>query len=97
MMTRYRVTYRELPILLRSREFTEGEKSYLEYYFGFTWGFTRNLFETIRSANPEERDKLALGYPEEVNAYVSWTTGSLKSRCDAVIIHEPLMGELKIS
>jgi hypothetical protein len=90
------LSYRDLPALLKSKELTDGEKSYLEYYFGQTSSFTQKLMEAITAADWENISRLAKGFPGEVAAYIAWTEGSLHSRCVAIITHE-IMGAIRES
>lgn len=47
---------------------TRGEKHLCEYEYGISGGFMTLLFKAMSSADFENRAKLALGYPEEVEA-----------------------------
>lgn len=82
------LNYSHVPILLKSKELTAGEKLYLEFHYGMVGGFYHLLFQAIAVADMGNKDKLAKGFPEEVAAYICWTQGSLYERCKMIVAHQ---------
>lgn len=50
-----------------------GYDRYLEFMFRQSGKFFNNLFEAITYADTENTEKLKKGFPEEVDAYRTWT------------------------
>lgn len=50
-----------------------GYDKYLEYQYRVSGSFYTALFDAIKQADPDNRDRVALGFPEEVEAYLCWT------------------------
>ena len=50
-----------------------GYDRYLDKQFGMGGGFFRLLFDTIAKADGDNLAKLEKGFPEEVDAYKTWT------------------------
>ena len=50
----------------------DGEKHLYEYNHGMAGGFMSLLFDAIFKADPFNKAKLALGFPEEVEAVRKW-------------------------
>ena len=50
-----------------------GYDRYLDKQFGMGGGFFNALFEAIARADEGNLTKLAAGFPEEVDAYKTWT------------------------
>jgi hypothetical protein len=68
-----------------TQELLPGEKKYIidcQYRMGGS--FSQALFEAIARADSQNRAKLALGFPEEVQGYVAWTEGDLYDRASRV-------------
>ena len=51
----------------------EGFSKYLEYQYRQTGSFYTQLFKAIQVADPENRARLVAGFPEEVEAYLTWS------------------------
>jgi hypothetical protein len=52
-----------------------GFDRYLEFQYQFTGDFYTMLFRAIGQADDRNLDRLAKGFPEEVEAHVTWTLG----------------------
>ena len=68
---------------------------YLEFQFRQTGSFYTQLFELIAVADDENLNRIAIGFPEEVRAYLSFTRHGVKdfiSKCTPghVLINELL-------
>lgn len=50
-----------------------GFDKYLDFQYGRSGSFYKNLFESIHIADKYNLKKLALGFPSEVEAYKVWT------------------------
>ena len=50
-----------------------GYDRYLEFHFGMTGNFFKSLFNVIAIADNRNIEKLRLGFPEEVDAYLIFT------------------------
>ena len=50
-----------------------GYDRYLDFQYGRSGDFFRVLFQAITLADSDNTLKLAKGFPEEVNAYKTWT------------------------
>ena len=58
-----------------------GYDRYLDYQFRESGNFFKYLFDAITFAGHKNTDKLRLGFPEEVDAYLTWT----RKGCDAFL------------
>lgn len=61
------------PIMRRN-----GYDRYLDFQYGRSGDFMQALFTAIMKADTNNQDKLALGFPEEVEAYRCWTRIGVK-------------------
>jgi len=50
-----------------------GYDRYLDFQYSRSGHFMQALFTAIMKADTENQDKLAMGFPEEVEAYRCWT------------------------
>ena len=55
-----------------------GYDKYLEYQYRQTGDFYTLLFQTIQQADGQNLEKLAQGFPSEVEAYKCWTRTGVK-------------------
>lgn len=72
-----------------------GYDRYLECQFGWSGDFFRTLFDAIARADTKNTEKLRLSFPEEVEAYLTWTRkgqDEFLAKCNP---DHPLMKELK--
>jgi hypothetical protein len=74
---------RDLKRVEESPSFTEGEKQWARCLCKTTGSFYAALFECVCRADPENRERLALGFPEFVAAGISWMEGDLAIRYTA--------------
>jgi hypothetical protein len=61
-----------------------GFDKYLEYQFQQTGHFYTALFELIQRADDENLKKLAMGFPQEVEAYITFArvgVGAFLAKC----------------
>lgn len=68
---------------------------YLEYQYQQTGGFYTSLFETISYADPIHLIQLNRSFPNEVQAYVTFTTKSLEEFVANCTIDHPLLPSFK--
>lgn len=50
------------------RQLTQGEQRFIGYLKGTGGGFFASLFDAMTRADPENRDRLMLVFPEEMSA-----------------------------
>ena len=65
-------------------EIENGYDRYLKFQFHVEGHFFTMLFEAISRADEDNLNKLALGFPEEVDAFKIWTrigSGRLVAKC----------------
>ena len=55
------------------QELDWGARALVEWQYGLAGDFQKHLFETISLADSHNLNKLALGFPDEVGAYRSYT------------------------
>lgn len=68
---------------------------YLEWQFHITEGFYSHLFEAISRADEENLAKFALGFPQEVEAYKTFTRTGAESFAGKCTPTHPLLLRLK--
>lgn len=61
-------------------QWTPGEYALLMFLTGKSGSFYDKLFKAIAKADKMNREKLRIGFPEEVAAYVGWSEGDLADR-----------------
>lgn len=69
-----------------------GYDRYLDFQYRQSGDFFRNLFQAIQQADHINLAKIAKGYPEEVEAYKTWTRVGVKEFLKKV---SPEMGKLR--
>ncbi len=70
-------------ICFNDPDFTEGEHLYMQFQFDMAGDFYRTLWNAIAQADIRNMEKLRVGFPSEVAAYLSWTQGDLSDRVRA--------------
>lgn len=60
---------------------TPGERKTLEWQLGHTGGFFTRLFEMMTIADDTNLRRLAYGFPEYVQGYLSYMDGTLTRKC----------------
>lgn len=70
-------------VALASDDWTAGEKLILRWQFRSLGHFWTQLFEAMVRADDENLDRLALGYPDAVEALRDWRFGDLGERLEA--------------
>jgi len=60
--------------------FTGGERRYLKFQFEMVGGFWTTMFNAMNRADPDNLERLALAFPEEVAALRAWREGDLARR-----------------
>ena len=73
-----------------------GYDRYLKSQFGVTGDFYRTLFYAISCADEDNLNKLAMGFPEEVDAYKIWTrigSKELIAKCNEIYQKKVSNGE----
>lgn len=81
------MTREQIGRVMRSLDFTAAEKRLLEYFYPHPsggHGFRSALFEAIFRADDENQRRLALGFPDDVDAVQHWTHGDLRQKMEAV-------------
>jgi hypothetical protein len=81
------MTREQIGRVLRSPLFTEAEKKLLACQFPGhcnPGSFQTALFEAIYRADPDNQRRLALGYPNEVDAVQHWQSGGLREKMELV-------------
>ncbi len=73
-------TWERLHEALQRHEFGERETLIIMWQFRMLGGFKAALFEAIRLADPENLERLARGFPEEVAAFKEWRDGDMGGR-----------------
>jgi len=73
-------THEQIRKILSSDKFTPAEKMYLEFQWGMTGDFFTHLWRAIGHADMHNINRLRVGFPAEVKAYLSWTNGDLADR-----------------
>lgn len=71
--------------IMDSPELTVGEKLYIkdwQYHLGGS--FSTALWQAIGKADESNLLKLALGFPDEVQGFLSWTRGDLYQRANKI-------------
>lgn len=69
--------------IMDSPEFTAGEKWVVCYLIGHVGSFYKTLGVAIATADDFNRDRLALGFPIEVQGWHAWSQGDLAKRLRA--------------
>jgi hypothetical protein len=64
---------------------------YLEWQFRVTGGFYSHLFEAISRADEENLAKFALGFPQEVEAYKTFTRTGVEAFAGKCTSTHPLL------
>lgn len=77
--------------VLNSPHWTESEKWVVKWQFNRAFpllgSFEAALAEVIKLADESNLDKLALGFPDQVNGYRAWAHGDLAQRLRASGLH----------
>jgi hypothetical protein len=68
-----------------------GFDRFLEWQYHFTGDFYTLLFRTIGQADDQNLERLAKGFPEEVEAHVIWTTQGIAPFVEHVTKGHPLL------
>jgi len=71
-----------------------GFDKYLEYQFQQTGHFFTQLFDLISRADEDNLVKLAKGFPQEVEAYKTWTRKGVDEFRKSVSAGHPLLQRL---
>jgi hypothetical protein len=82
-----KMTREQIGHVMRSGEFTKAEKQLLECQFPghcHPGNFTEKLFDAIYAADENNQRRLALGFPDEVDAVQHWQHGGLREKMEAV-------------
>jgi len=72
-----------------------GYDRYLDYQYRRSGGFFKALFDAIKVADSDNLPKLAKGFPEEVEAYKTWTRVGVTEFAEKVSPDNPFMDEFK--
>lgn len=72
-----------------------GYDKYLEYQYRQTGDFYTLLFQAIQQADGKNLDRLAKGFPTEVEAYKCWTRIGVKEFVKRVSPGHRLLGPFK--
>jgi len=79
------MTREALDKLMESKELTDGEKIYIkDCQFHLGGSFSNALFEAIARADNENLNKLASGFPQEVQGFLAWARGNLHARASKI-------------
>ena len=81
------MTREQIGRVWRSPLFTEAEKQLLACQFPqicHPGNFQSKLFDAIYAADPDNQRRLALGYPNEVDAVQHWQSGGLREKMELV-------------
>ena len=65
---------------LADPRWTTGEKWIIKWQFGLLGDFNTALVKAITLADESNLERLQVGFPIEVNAFVSWQRGNLSER-----------------
>jgi len=87
------MTREQIGRVMVSSNFTAAEKDLLSCQYQSAChpgNFTQKLFEAIYAADSSNMRKLALGFPDEVDAVQHWTHGDLRQKMEAVANEEPV-------
>lgn len=76
------MTPQALQAALASDKFSEADKCAIRWQYGLYGGFFEKLFRAIAHADTFNQEKLALGFPDEVAGYRSWSEGDLFQRLE---------------
>ena len=68
-----------------------GFDRFLEWQYQFTGDFYTHLFRAIAQADDQNLERLAMGFPEEVEAHVIWTTQGVGPFVEHVTKGHPLL------
>ena len=80
------MTREQIGKVMSNPAFTKAEKQLLEYqYNAEPKSFRHWLFGAIFHADPENQRKLALGFPDHVDAVQHWQYGDLRQKMEAVV------------
>jgi hypothetical protein len=79
------MSHKQFITVMTSEQFTDGEKFIYQAEFANATlsGFETALWNLLCVADEGNRAKLALGFPEHVDALVQWTRGDLRQRFEA--------------
>ena len=69
--------------ILRSNDWSHGEKAVIMWQFGLSSHFKKALFDCIVRADDKNLEKLRLGFPAEVHGFWMWSRGNLAIRLRA--------------
>lgn len=76
-------TREQIRVALNSPDFTPGEKSVIKWQFHLHGDFKTALWDAIKRADENNLDRLAMGFPLEVEAFRAWAWGNLAGRIRA--------------
>jgi len=65
-----------------------GFDRYLDYQYRQSGSFFKALFDAIKQADSENLARVALGFPEEVRAYLTWTTIGIDKFAQGCATHD---------
>ena len=68
-----------------------GYDKYLEYQSRLSGSFYKAVFDAIKQADPDNRDRMAKGFPEEVEAYLCFTRKGVKEFVKHIRPDHPLL------
>jgi hypothetical protein len=68
-----------------------GFDRFLEWQYQFTGDFYTHLFRAIAQADDQNLERLAKGFPEEVEAHVTWTVQGVGPFVQGVTKGHPLL------
>lgn len=68
--------------ILDSDQFSAGDKAVVKWILNRHGSFFTALFDAIKTADPINKQKLALGFPNEVEGFLNWSEGDLNTRID---------------
>ena len=68
-----------------------GFDRFLEFQYHFTGDFYTHLFRAISQADDQNLERLAKGFPEEVEAHVTWTVQGVGPFVQGVTKGHPLL------
>jgi len=81
------MTREQISKIWKSGLFTSAEKQLLEFQYPqicHPGSFQAALFEAIFRADPDNQRRLALGFPNEVDAVQHWQSGGLREKMELV-------------
>jgi len=73
-------TMEQIGRILGSDEFDAADKWVVKWQFGQLGGFYSALFDAIKQADGSNLNRLALGFPEQVEGFRRWAYGDLGDR-----------------